>query len=81
MAIMVKFCKRETASNSLIFTLAFSISLFAQDVNIVLKNSKVIVGRIIEEKPDYILLEYELGQLKVYRESVESISYNPFIKL
>ncbi len=65
---------------ALVFTLVFSISLFAQDVNIVLKNSKVIVGRIIEEKPDYILLEYELGQLKVYRENVESITYNPFIK-
>ncbi len=61
--------------------LMFSITTFAQEVNIVLKNSKVIVGRILEEKPDYILLDYELGQLKVDRQNIESISYNPFINL
>ena len=62
-------------------TFLFSVSLFAQEVNVVLKNSKVIVGRVIEEKPDYILLDYDLGQLKIYRQNIESITYNPFIKM
>ncbi len=66
---------------ALVLTFAFSISALAQEVNIVLKSDKVIVGRIIEEKADYILLDSELGQLKIDRQNIESISYNPFIKL
>ncbi len=62
-------------------TFALSISLFAQEVNVVLKNDKVIVGRVIEENPDYLLIDYDLGQLKIDRQNVESITYNPFVKL
>ena len=65
----------------LTFISLLTVSLFAQEVNVVLKNSKVIVGRIIEEKADYILLDYDLGQLKVDRQNIESISYNPFMSL
>lgn len=63
------------------FVPLFFLSTYAQDVNIVLKNSKVIVGRIVEEKPEYLLLDYELGQLKIDRQNIESITYNPFIKM
>ncbi len=66
---------------TLIFASILSLSVFAQEVNVVLKNSKVIVGRIIEEKADYILLDFDLGQLKVDRQNIESISYNPFMSL
>ena len=66
---------------ALVLTFGFSLSAFAQEVNIVLKNNKVVVGRVIEEKADYILLDYELGQLKIDRQNIESISYNPFIML
>lgn len=59
----------------------FSASTFAQEVSVVLKNSKVVVGRIIEEKPEYLILDVDLGQLKVERGSIESISYNPFVRL
>ena len=68
-------------TTTLVFTIMISISLFAQDVSVVLKNSKVIVGRIVEEKPDYLILNNELGQLKVNRQSIESISYNPYLRL
>lgn len=64
-----------------IILLLLSYNTYAQEVNIVLKNSKVIVGRIIEEQPEHILLDYELGQLKINRQNIESISYNPFIKM
>lgn len=64
----------------ILFTIVFSINVFAQEANVVLKNSKVVVGRIIEEKPDYLLLDSELGQLRIDRQSISSISYNPFIK-
>ena len=66
---------------ALVLTFAFSVSSFAQEVNVVLKNSKVIVGRVVEEKPDYVLIEYDLGQLKIYRQNIESITYNPFVKM
>jgi len=66
---------------TMFFISLFFINTYAQEVNIVLKNSKVIVGRIVEEKPDYLLMDYELGQLKIDRQNIESITYNPFIKL
>lgn len=66
---------------TMIFVSLFFITTFAQDVNIVLKNSKVIVGRIVEEQPEYLLLDYELGQLKIDRQNIESITFNPFIKM
>lgn len=66
---------------TMIFVSLFFITTFAQDVNIVLKNSKVIVGRIVEEQPEYLLLDYELGQLKINRQNIESITFNPFIKM
>lgn len=66
---------------ALAFLFMFSAGSFAQEVSVVLKNSKVVVGRIVEEKPEYLILDYELGQLKVDRNSIESISYNPFVRL
>lgn len=66
---------------ALAFVFVFSAGIFAQEVSVVLKNSKVVVGRIVEEKPEYLILDYELGQLKVDRNSIESISYNPFVRL
>ena len=66
---------------AIVLTFAFSIGAFAQEVNVVLKNDKVIVGRVIEENPDFLLLDYDLGQLKIDRQNIESITYNPFVKL
>lgn len=62
----------------LILAFTFTAGSFAQDVSVVLKNSKVVVGRIIEEKPDYVLVDYQLGQLKIDRNNIQSIAYNPF---
>ncbi|MBS4035377.1 MAG: hypothetical protein KGZ85_12980 [Ignavibacterium sp.] len=66
---------------ALAFLFMFSAGTFAQEVSVVLKNSKVVVGRIVEEKPEYLILDYELGQLRVDRNSIETISYNPFVRL
>jgi small nuclear ribonucleoprotein (snRNP)-like protein len=65
----------------LILTFVLTGSLFAQEVNIVLKNDKVVVGRVLEEKSDYVLVQSDLGELKIDRQSIESITYNPFVKL
>lgn len=73
--------KRQNILFTLFLILLFSLSTFAQEVNIVLKNSKVIVGRVVEEQPEYILLNSELGQIKINRQNIESITYNPFIKM
>lgn len=73
--------KKQNMVYAIIIFLFLGLNTFAQEVNIVLKNSKVIVGRIIEELPDHILLDYELGQLRINRQNIQSISYNPFIKM
>jgi hypothetical protein len=70
--------------NTLIALLLIIIStnlLVAQSVSVVLKNSKVITGDIVEEKPDYIIVSNDIGQVKISRESMESINFNPFIKM
>jgi small nuclear ribonucleoprotein (snRNP)-like protein len=59
----------------------FPVLSRAQEVNVVLKNSKVIVGRMIEEQSRYILIDTELGELKINRSNIDNITYNPFIKL
>lgn len=56
-------------------------SLLAQTVNVVLKNSKVVVGDLVEENPEYILVANDLGQIKVPRENIESITFNPYVKM
>jgi small nuclear ribonucleoprotein (snRNP)-like protein len=53
----------------------------AQTVSVVLKNSKVVVGDIVEENPEYILIANDLGQIKLSRENIESISFNAFVKM
>lgn len=73
--------KKQNMVYVIIVFILLGLNTFAQEVNIVLKNSKVIVGRIIEELPDHILLDYELGQLRINRQNIQSISYNPFIKM
>lgn len=66
---------------ALALTLVLSMGTFAQEVSVVLSNSRVVVGRIVEEKPDYLILDYELGQLKIARTNIRSISYNPYVRL
>lgn len=62
-------------------SIIFSTSAYAQAVNIVLKNSKVVVGEMVKEEPDFVLVSNDIGQTKIYRSSIESITYNPFIKM
>ncbi len=65
----------------LLFVLATYNSLLAQTVNVVLKNSKVVVGDLVEENPQYILVANDLGQIRVPRENIESITFNPYVKM
>ncbi len=62
-------------------SIIFSICAYAQAVNIVLKNSKVVVGELVKEEPDFVLISNDIGQTKIYRSSIESITYNPYIKM
>lgn len=54
---------------------------FAQDVSVVLKNSKVVYGRVVEEKPEHIILITDLGELKIDRSNIQAITFNPFIEI
>jgi small nuclear ribonucleoprotein (snRNP)-like protein len=65
----------------ILFVLAAYNSLLAQTVNVVLKNSKVVVGDLVEENPQYILVANDLGQIRVPRENIESITFNPYVKM
>ena len=62
-------------------SIIFSICAYAQAVNIVLKNSKVVVGELVKEEPDFVLVSNDIGQTKIYRSSIESITYNPYVKM
>lgn len=50
----------------------------AQDVSVVLKNNKVIYGRVVEEKPEHIILITDIGELKIDRATIQTITFNPF---
>ena len=65
----------------ILFVVTMFNTLIAQSVNVVLKNSKVVVGDIVEENSQYILVANDLGQIKLYRENIESITFNPFVKM
>ncbi len=65
----------------ILFVLTAHNFLLAQTVNVVLKNSKVVVGDLVEENPEYIIVVNDLGQIKVPRENIESITFNAFVKM
>lgn len=68
--------------NILVLILILSASVtYSQSVNVVLKNSKVVLGEIIEESPSYIVIKNDLGDIKLGRDNIESITYNPYIKM
>lgn len=50
-------------------------SCFGQSVNVVLKNGKVLSGKVVEENSGYLMLVNDLGQIKVDRDRIESINY------
>jgi small nuclear ribonucleoprotein (snRNP)-like protein len=59
----------------------FNLTLTAQQVSVVLKNSKVVVGQLIEENPEHLILHNDLGQIIIKRENISSINYDTFIKM
>ena len=62
----------------ILFFFAISFLAFAQDVSVVLKNSRVVIGRLVEEKPEHIILITDNGELKIDRGNIQSITFNPF---
>lgn len=65
----------------ILFFITTSFGGFAQDVSVVLKNSKVAVGRLVEEKPEHIVLITDTGELKIDRGNIQTITYNPFTNI
>jgi hypothetical protein len=66
----------------LVLILFISASVtFSQTANVVLKNSKVVLGEIIDESPSYIVIKNDLGDIKLDRDNIESITYNPYVKM
>lgn len=53
----------------------FPLFVFAQNANITLRNGKIISGKIVEEKVDFLILNCDLGQLNIDKKSIETISY------
>ncbi len=50
----------------------------AKKATIALKNGKVVTGDLVEEAPEYVLLVNHVGQIKINRDNIETISYNAF---
>lgn len=59
----------------LIIIASFLSTISAQTVNIVLKNSKVVIGEIVQESPEFVIITNDTGELKVSRLLIESITY------
>ncbi|MCW8850987.1 MAG: hypothetical protein OQJ81_13505, partial [Melioribacteraceae bacterium] len=59
----------------LIIFVTFLSTISAQTVNIVLKNSKVVFGEIVEESPEFVIIKNDIGELKISRLLIESITY------
>ncbi|MBI5661761.1 MULTISPECIES: hypothetical protein [Ignavibacterium] len=65
----------------LFLTINVGVNTFAQDVSVVLKNSKVVAGRLVEEKPEHIVLITDTGELKIERGNIQTITFNPFTEI
>lgn len=65
---------------TLLMMMILSSAVWTQEVSVVLKNRNVVVGRILEEHPDHILVASEIGQVLVKRNTIETIRYEPFIR-
>ena len=59
----------------LIIIASFLSTISAQTVNIVLKNSKVVVGEVVQESPEFVIITNDTGELKISRLLIESITY------
>lgn len=60
----------------MLFVLAILLNnLAAQNINVVLKNNKIISGKIIKEEPRFIVVQDDTGELKIFRNNIESITY------
>ena len=69
--------------NTLILLVIISLftTISAQTVNVVLKNSKVVMGEVVQEDPEYLIIFNDTGQIKINRQSIESVTYIPTDKL
>ena len=56
----------------------FLSNINAQSVNILLKNNKIVNGTVVKEEPVFLIISTEIGELKILRQNIESISYKSF---
>jgi len=56
----------------------FLSNINAQSVNILLKNNKIVNGTVVKEEPVFLIIRTEIGELKILRQNIESISYKSF---
>ena len=63
-----------TLLSVIIFTTFFT-TISAQTVNVVLKNSKIVAGEVVEENPLFLLIQNDTGELKILRNNIESVTY------
>lgn len=59
----------------LIFIVASVITISAQSVNVVFKSGKVVMGEVVQEEANYLVIVNDTGELKIDRQNIESISY------
>lgn len=59
----------------LIFIVASVITISAQSVNVVFKSGKVVIGEVVQEEANYLVIVNDTGELKIDRQNIESISY------
>lgn len=60
---------------TLIVITIFVTTLSAQTVNVVLKNSKIVTGEVVQEEPLFLIIQNDTGELKILRSNIESLTY------
>lgn len=76
---MIRYFKTKL-NYGLVIALVFLLSgaLFAKKATLTLKNGNVVTGEVVEETPEYVILENGMGQIKISRDNIGSISYDAF---
>ena len=73
---------RKTRSLALLvlLTLGLARPSVAREVTVVLKNGRYVMGTLLQEEAEYLLLHTELGEVKIHRRDIEGTSETPFVQ-
>lgn len=64
-----------------LLTICFQWQSALAEVTVVLRNGRHVIGTLLQEESDYVVLSMELGELKIRRSDIERISDTPFAHL